>query len=81
MSSQNAIESGYEYDGEMAFLNRCDMASLRGEACRGHRPHRRYLVSPLCLLERGRGLAERIPYGIVALVSRNAVAFGAFPAF
>jgi putative oxidoreductase len=32
------------------------------------------LMSPISLLEQGRGLAERIPYSVVALVSRIAVA-------
>ena len=31
-------------------------------------------MSPICLLEHGRGLAQRIPYSVVALVSRVAVA-------
>ncbi len=31
-------------------------------------------MSPICLLEHGRGLAQRFPYSVVALVSRVAVA-------
>ncbi len=31
-------------------------------------------MSPFCLLEHGRGLVQRIPYSVVALVSRIAVA-------
>jgi uncharacterized membrane protein YphA (DoxX/SURF4 family) len=70
-SSQNAIESGYDSDGETAFQKTSRIGSFSPQQ---FAQCRRYPMSPIGLLGQCRGLAERIPYSVVALVSRIAVA-------